>query len=121
MRSINATIFAFVSASAWGLRPDSAKPISKSLSKSSGNTSTHDYTLTHYKVDSGDTGATLDTVEAITVAAASMPAQYGFVDFNFTSTSVISKGDAIIIGLNSNKTSNINYYLTVVFEWDYNS
>ena len=90
----------------------------KVMMKGSGDTSTHDYVMTFYKYDNGDN--TKDTVQQITIAAASMGGSYTANTFEFTAAP-ISKGDNILLGLNSNKASNLNYYNTIVFEWDYNS
>ena len=49
-----------------------------------------------------------------------MGGSYTANTFEFTAAP-ISKGDNILLGLNSNKASNLNYYNTIVFEWDYNS
>ena len=90
----------------------------KIMMKGSGDTSSHDYVMTFYKYDNGDN--TLDTVQQITIASAAMGSSYTANTFEFDQAP-ISKGDNLVIGLNSNKASNLNYYHTVVFEWDYNS
>ena len=44
-------------------------------------------------------------------------------EFFFTGSYVhtLNKGELIVIGLNSVKSSNLNYYTTAVFEWDTHS
>ena len=58
----------------------------KVMMKGSGDTSTHDYVMTFYKYDNGDN--TKDTVQQITIAAASMGGSYTANTFEFTAAPI---------------------------------
>tara|TARA_Y100000593_G_scaffold12299_1_gene22506 strand:+ start:2782 stop:4806 length:2025 start_codon:yes stop_codon:yes gene_type:complete len=89
----------------------------KLLVRAAGDTTTHHYSASLYTMDQGD--STLDKQAQIVKAAGAGTHNLDEYIFTGSNANTITKGELAVIGIKSDKSSNLNYNVTAVFEWTY--